>query len=217
MGTYKPGAFGPFNGKIGDVVASRWKTINVVKNFPAKSKKPKTELQLNQTSQFSLVTNFLKKAAGLISVGYGGVKGSVTPMNAALKYHLAEAITGVYPNHQLDYSKVNLSLQDSKMDHTHSPVAEALANIVVKISWKIDANANKSTLPTDKAYILLYNPAKKNSVSLSGNMLRSALSAEVPVPSFYLGDVLHCWLFFASADGKIVSETSYLKTVTVIE
>ena len=217
MGTYNPGVFGTFNGKVGSVVASKWKGIKVVKNYPEKSSKPKSEPQLSQTSQFGLVGSFLKKAAGLISVGYQGVSGAVTPWNIALKYHLEEAITGTYPNFQLNYEMVRLSLEDSAMDWAPDAKAIAVAGMMVKVSWKLDANASKSTQPTDKAYIFLYNPAKKKSVSVTGNMLRSALSRDLPMPSYFTGDVLYSWLFFTSADGKIVSETQYLGSVTIIE
>lgn len=217
MGTYNPGVFGTFNGKVGSVVASKWKGIKVVKNYPEKSSKPKSEPQLSHTSKFGLVGSFLKKASALISVGYHGVSGAVTPWNIALKYHLKEAITGAYPNFQLKYEMVRLSLNDSLMNHAPDAKAVALAGMMVKVSWKIEANANKSTLPTDKAYILLYNPAKKMSMSVTGWVLRSGLSVDLPLPSYFTGDVLYGWLFFTSANGKIVSETQYLGSVTVIE
>lgn len=217
MGTYNPGVFGTFNGKVGSVVASKWKGLNVVKNFPEKSSKPKSEPQRSQTSQFGLVGSFLKKASGLISIGYQGVSGAVTPWNIALQYHLKEAITGTYPNFQLNYEMVRLSLDDNLMNPAPSAKAVALVGMTVKVSWIMEANANKSTLPTDKAYILLYNPAKKKSMSVTGNVLRSGLSIDLPMPSYFTGDVLYGWLFFTSANGKVVSDTQYLGSVTIIE
>ncbi|NQX39069.1 hypothetical protein SAMN05421820_102569 [Pedobacter steynii] len=217
MGTYNPGVFGTFNGKVGSVVASKWKGIKVVKNYPEKSTKPKSEPQLSHTSKFGLVGSFLKRASALISVGYQGVSGAVTPWNIALKYHLKEAITGTYPNFQLKYEMVRLSLDDSLMSQAHDVKAVAVAGAMVKVSWKMETNADKSTLPTDKAYILLYNPAKKTSLSVTGWVLRSGLSVDLPLPGYFIGDVLYGWLFFTSANGKIVSETQYLGSVTVIE
>jgi hypothetical protein len=217
MGTYNPGVFGTFNGKVGSVVASKWKGIKVVKNYPEKSSKPKSEPQLIQTSQFALVGSFLKKASSLISVGYQGVSGAVTPWNIALKYHLKEAITGTYPNFQLNYEMVRLSLDGSLMNYAPDAKAVALAGAIVKVSWKMEVTANKSMQPTDKAYILLYNPAKKNTMSVTGNVLRSGLTIDLPMPSYFTGDVLYGWLFFTSANGKIVSETQYLGSVTIIE
>jgi len=217
MGTYNPGVFGTFNGKVGSVVASKWKGIKVVKNYPEKSSKPKSEPQLSQTSQFGLVGSFLKKASSLISVGYQGVSGAVTPWNIALKYHLKEAITGTYPNFQLNYEMVRLSLDGSLMNYAPDAKAVALAGAIVKVSWKMEVTANKSMQPTDKAYILLYNPAKKNTMSVTGNVLRSGLTIDLPMPSYFTGDVLYGWLFFTSANGKIVSETQYLGSVTIIE
>ena len=217
MGKYNPGVFGTFNGKVGSVVGCRWKGLKIVKNFPEKSSKPKTQPQLSQTSKFGLVGSFLKTTAGLISVGYQGVSGAVTPWNIALKYHLNEAVTGTYPNFQLNYEQVRLSLDGGLMNPAPDAKAVALADTMVKVSWKVDANANKSTQPTDKAYILMYNPAKKKSLSVTGNVLRSGLSIDLPMPGYFTGDVLYGWLFFVSADGKTVSETQYLGSVTVIE
>lgn len=217
MGTYNPGVFGTFKGKVGSVVACRWKGLKIVKNYPEKSSKPKSLGQLSQTTKFSLVAGFLKRANGHIAVGYQGVSGAVTPYNVALRHHLNEAVTGAYPNFQLDFEKVQLSLPNSVMDFTMKPSIVASALGMVKISWQLDAKAGKFTLPTDKAHIMMYNPAKKQGVSVYGGIPRSALSFETSVPDHFTGDVLHTWLFFVSADGKIVSETSYLNTVTILE
>jgi len=217
MGTYNPGVFGTFNGKVGSVVACKWKGVKVVKNYPEKSSKPKSELQLSHTSKFGLVGSFLKRASVLISVGYQGVSGAVTPWNIALKYHLKNAITGAYPNFQLNYEKVRLSLNDNLMTPAPDAKVVALAGGMIKASWKMETNANKSTQPTDKVYILLYNPDKDTSLNVNGWVLRSGLSADMPMPGYFTGDVLYGWLFFTSADGKIVSDTQYLGSVTVIE
>lgn len=215
MGTYKPGVFGPFNGAVGDVVATKWKGLNVVKNFPAKSKKAPVLTQLEQRGKFSVVTRFLGRASNFISIGYKPVSGAVSPMNIAVRYHLKNAVTGSYPNYILDYTKVRLS-KSIDMNLTLKPLATPAMEQTLKISWMIDTKASSGTQLTDHAYILIYNPAKESFLKSWDGVLRSDLSIDIPVPHEYVGDIVHSWIFFASKDGKFISDTSYLGAKTII-
>ncbi|WP_316820503.1 DUF6266 family protein [Pedobacter gandavensis] len=207
MGTYQSGPFGPFRGKVGYVVAVKWKGVNVVRNYPQKSTKVPAVALAQHRDKFAYTMKFVGQALGLIYIGHGHVSGRTNPENIAFKSILAHAVKGIHPDYELDTEQVKLSTW-SKMDAVMQPKVSLVADQMVQVSWKMDERANRYTSPVDLAYILLYNPSKEASVVSCGLVKREALSAELNVPDSFEGDVLHCWMFFASENGKFVSETS---------
>lgn len=216
MGTYNPGAFGPFNGKIGHVVAARWKKLKVVKNVPSKSTKPPTLSQLEQRSVFGMVTRFTGIAAKLISIGFPSVSSPHSPINVAVRDILKRAVIGTYPDFKLDYEKVRLS-KAVKMNPTLKPKIVAEAGATVKVSWAIDPNAGFGTNATDRACIFIYNPTEDSGLTSWEGLTRSNLSADFGLPYSYVGTLIHCWIFFVSKDGKFASQTDHVGSVTILE
>lgn len=215
MGTYKPGAFGPFNGRIGDVVAARWKEINVVKNRPAKSSKPATATQLDQRSRFGLVTGFAGKVADMIAVGFRQMSGNFTPTNVLTKAMMKSSITGIYPDYKLDYANISLS-KDGNLDLGKNLTVQVLPGQTVQVSWVLDTMPGKLPEVTDKAYIVLYNSDKHKVIKSWDGLVRGDTPITMYVPGSFVGDEVHCWLFFASVKSKEVSPTAYLGVVTIL-
>ena len=106
MGTFKPGPMGVVKGLIDTIVASKWKDTFVVKGRPSKSNKPATLQQADQRIRFALVTTLQKRIGSTISVGYQDAGKNLTPMNAASRYHLANAVIGIYPDYLFDFTYV---------------------------------------------------------------------------------------------------------------
>lgn len=214
MGTYQSGAFGSFSGKIGDVVGSKWKNINVVRNYPHKRSKPPGVAEVQHRDKFAFVMRFIGQAMELIKVGYGGVSGSVNAENMAFKHNFGMAVKGTHPDFELDYEQVRLS-NCMKMDCVMRPQIKVFSAQIVKVTWVLDEHANRHTSSTDKAYVLLYHSLKNRAVSSCGQVNREALEVEIFVPDSFVGDVVQCWMFFASENGKLVSETSYVGEVKI--
>lgn len=214
MGTYKPGAFGPFKGTIGDVVASKWKGLNVVRNAPAKSSRAATQTQLEQRAKFKLAATFAGRIINFIQLGFRNVKGSVTPFNACVKTILDQAVTGAYPDYKLDYSKIRLT-DSPKLDEGIGARAVALPEHKIQVSWEMDLHPNLYSRPTDEAYVLVHNPVLNKFASIWGGVQRADLSATIRVSGQQDSTRVECYLFFASADGTQVSDTSYLGSITV--
>lgn len=215
MGTYKPGVFGPFNGRVGDVVAARWKDINVVKNRPAKSSKPATLTQKDQRARFGLGTTFAGKAAEMIAVGFRGVGGNVTPSNIVAQQLLKDCITGTYPDYLLDYPKISLS-KDGNLNIGKKLSVQVLPEQIVQVSWVLDTMPGKETDAADQVYILLYNADKHKAIKSGVGLVRGDSPVTIYVPATFIGDQVHCWLFFASVKNKEVSATTYVGVVTIL-
>lgn len=214
MGLYHPGVFGPFAGKVGSVVAANHRGLNVVRNLGRKSNKARTEKQAQVTGMFGFTGEFLSPLVEMIKVGYGNTDTGLTPLNKALKYHIDYAVTGLAPNYVLDYPKVRLS-KLKNLAETYKPKALAEAEQTVKLSWELDPVVT-TALGTDQLYAVLYNPAKHRSIVSGAGIVRSALSVALFVPFSFVGEKVHCFLFFASEDKKRVSDTAYLGEVTIL-
>ena len=210
---------GRFNGKIGEAVLTKWKTILVGKSLPTKSTKPPTVAQLVQRLRFGLVTGFFSNLADFIAIGYQNHPEGVTPMNFATQSHFS-AITGVYPNYVLDFTKIKVSNPwklKYEIDGGFTPAAVAIAGNKVTVSWILtDVVQNKSTLDTDMAYLVFYSVNKGKFVTYGGIAERSLLKATATMPRSFIGDKFHGYLFFVSPDGKLVSESEYLGQFTLI-
>lgn len=211
MGTYKPGIFGPFNGTVGHVVATKWKGKDVVKNSPQKTNKKASLGQLDQRDRFKLVNDFLGRFSCLIGVGYRAVARKRNPINVAITYHLENALTGVYPEYELDYANVKLSLH-KEIDPVMKPEFLLEKEEVLKVSWQMPRMRSIATRSDDLAYIACYNPGKQKVLEFRETR-RNELSVTLTLPESYKGDELHCWIFFVSEDGKFTSDTEYLGAV----
>ncbi|WP_316839127.1 DUF6266 family protein [Pedobacter gandavensis] len=214
MGLYHAGVFGTFSGKVGSVVAARHRGQNVVRNLGRKSGKPSSAKQAQVQGVFSFTGEFLRPLLDMIRIGYGYRDTGPTTMNRAMKYHIKNVVTGIAPDYELTYPEVKLSLE-KRMGRTHKPKALAAIEQTVKLSWELEPNST-STFGTDLLYAVLYSPAQNKSIPVAEGVLRSALSIDVYIPYSFIGEKMHCWLFFASADKTRVSDTDYLGELTIL-
>jgi hypothetical protein len=205
MGKYKKGILGPFRGKVGTVVGAIWRGIRYLKSLPDVSETDPTPAQLNVRSKLVLVTGFLRHLKADIEVGYQQFKKGITPMNAAVSYHLKYAVTGTSAaNYAIDYGKVVLSAG-------HLPKVEEYDIVLdtpnkIKYTWtntlEVDDPSN-----TDRLRLVVYNPVKDRWVTLKNAAARSAGVYTLNVPAAFSGDDVYTWMYFVSVDGKQVSDS----------
>jgi len=216
MGTYKPGAIGVVKGGIDTIVACKWKSIYVIKGKPTKSNKPPTMTQAQQRLRFAIVNAFLKRIAATITVGYQNPGKNLTPMNAASRYHLASAVTGVYPDYAIDYPKVQLTIPSDEVDNGWNIRIVPAAGGLLTLSWDNNPFVSGKTLPTDRIAILLYDVDKDRFINMGSIAARSELTNVIEMPESYVGDSVHVWTYFVSPDQKLVSPTNYLGLVKIL-
>lgn len=141
-------------------------------------------------------------------------------MNVAVKYHLDNAVTGVYPNYAIDYAKVLLSKGgkgNEKIDDADALTVTPAAGTKVAISWDANAFPSKHSKDTDLLTALFYSPAKDRFIEAARIGTRSSLNVELDLPNVFAADTLHCWLLFISADETLVSRSSYMGTVLMMK
>lgn len=212
MGKYKKGILGAFSGKIGTVVGSSWKGIEYMRSLPKPSTKAPTDQQMIQRAKFALVSAFFRSASALINMGYQSLALGKSGYNVATSDFIANAITGTYPDFEIDYSKVLFSKGTLTGVYGVTVVSEPVA---VKVSW--DNNSNSGTAKaSDQIVILVYNPAKGQFVyDLNTGASRNTGEDTLLIPVEFAGDTVEVWVAFMTPDKKIFSTSIYAGQVLI--
>ena len=88
------------------------------------------------------------------------------------------------------------------------------ANGVVTLNWA-DNSGSGTAAATDKALIVVLNPARAESVFDTGGNQRVAGTEDITVPADWVGESVEVFLGFITEDGKDVANSSYLGSVVV--
>ena len=211
MGKIAQGILGGLSGKVGNVVGGNWKGIDYIRIKPSSVANPRTEGQVNQRNKFTITLEYLQANKDFVKIGYKSFATKKTEFNAAMSYVLNNAVDGIAPNFTIDYSLALLSRGNlSGVLNGSTDLATAGQ---VSFSWD-DNSAEGNANTTDKAMVLVYNPSKKESISILDGAVRTAGSQVVNIPSTYAGDTVELFMAFVSADGNVVSNSVYLGSGT---
>ena len=213
MGTIKKGILGGFSGKVGTVVGASWKGIAYMRSLPQKVRNPRTEPQRMQRSKFALTMNFLKPITGLLRTGWKMYAHRQSPINAAMSYAIANAITGTYPNYAIDPSKVMISRGGLSPALNASVTPSAGGTIA--FDWN-DNSGSSTARQTDKALLAVVNPEKSEAVFDTAGAQRSDVTQSLNMPADWLGETVHAYIGFISEDDKDLANSVYLGAVTVV-
>ena len=219
MAIVKPGHVGDFTGKIGRVVVSKFRKLIVGRSAPSPSTKPPTKKQLDQQMKFGLVTGFLGKMNRVINMGYAS-SGNSGPMNSAVKDNLELAISGIYPNYELDYTKVMLTKSNNPIDGGFRTSVTALAEAQVTVTWLMhlrEGDEQELGDPNDLVNLAFHSVTKGKTVFYFGKAKRSVLTSTFDLPFSLIGDQFQAYLFFTSADGTSISNSDYVGSFTLRE
>lgn len=209
MAKLSKGILGGISGTVGNVVGGRWRGIDYIRSKPSSVKNPKTEGQLAQRMRFSMVMNFLKKSRVFIGIGFQNSGSGQTAMNRAMSLNVREAITGTYPDLEINPEALAVStgdLQGASTAGVDLSVAETAT-----FTWNNEAGSGNAS-NDDGAMVLLFNTAKQAVVYSLYGASREDETQQVGVPPSWSGDPVAGYLAFRSESGRDVSESIYLGT-----
>ena len=212
MGEIKQGVLGGFSGKVGTVVGFIKKGKSFMRALAANVYNPRTEGQVNQRNKFAAVVSFVSNNLTFINQGFRFLAKGMSAANAAHSYNIKNAITGTAPDFSVDYP--NALVSRGKLEGVlNGTVGEASGTLTA--NWT-DNSVYGNARPDDKVMLLVYNPARGESISLLEDpATRTDGSIATTLPGHYSGDTLHAYLAFQAANGSMVSDSSYLGTVTM--
>ena len=212
MGTISKGILGGFSGKVGTVIGGSWKGIDYMRSQSTTKRTTFTQPQLDQQAKFALSVKFLQPMTGLLSVSFRDFAIKMTGFNNALRYTLKNAITGSYPAYTVDYSMALVSRGD--LPNALSPTAASTVAGQVAFNWTDNSGVGKAA-PTDKAILVVYCPAKQQSIYTTAGANRSVATGILPVGTFS-GEQVETYIGFISEDGKNIASSIFTGTVTVV-
>lgn len=211
MGTYKKGILGSFSGKVGTVVGSSWRGIDYMRSLPRPSSKAPTDLQLVQRAKMGLAAGFLRPISELVNIGYKSLAVKQSGYNVATAQVIAEGITGVYPDLEIDYPNVLFS--KGTLTGAWGPAITSTGGNL-NVTWQ-DNSTSGTAKETDKAVLLVYNELQSQYVFTLIGDDRSTLGDTLILPTDFLGDEVHVWIAFYAADKKSISTSSYIGMVII--
>lgn len=204
MGTFKKGILGGFSGTVGTVVGGNWKGIDYMRSRPISKRSGSSTAQDVQRLKFSLAAKFLRSMKPLLMTSFQETGGKMTGANSALSYTLKNAITGIYPDLEIDY-KMALVARGS-LPNVVSPQAGANA-AAINFSWAPNEGIGIAAA-TDKAILVAYHPGSNTGFYAVSMFTRKEGSATFNLPAL-AGEEVETWIAFISENGKEVSSSLY--------
>lgn len=211
MGKIAQGILGGLSGKVGNIIGGSWKGIDYIRIKPSSVANPRTEGQVNQRNKFTITLEYLQATKDFIKIGYKSFAVKKTEFNAAMSYVLNNAVGGIAPNFTIDYSLALLSR--GSLSGVLNGATDLTTAGQVSFDWD-DNSAEGNANVTDKAMVLVYNPSKKESISILDGADRTVGSQVVTIPNTYAGDTVELFMAFVSVDGTQVSNSVYLGSGT---
>ena len=211
MGSYSKGANGTFSGKVGSVVGSSWRSIDYLKGLPKKSTKVATIDQITQRAKFALAPLYLRPIKDILNIGFGDKKlNKITGYNAAVKVFLTQAVGGVYPDFEVDYSKMVMSKGSLSVFHG---LGSTLQGSDLILTWQNILNRYNS-FADDALIVIIFNETKMMYL-IYEEMIRADLTYTVSIGPEFAGDVFYTWAFALKREGDVVANSQYLGSFTM--
>lgn len=208
MAKVKSGMFLGFSGTIHGMTFSQLAdgTTSVREATTTTSSIPRSVAQLSATRDTVICSNFLGHIPYYIKVGYElETKPGLNANNIAAGL-VRKAITGVYPDRKIDYSKVPLTR--GKM-----PPPEDAAVTVTDIGFNFTWNPSvekPGTHYSDQVMLMAYFPEIEKAVFVTGSAQRHRGSDLLVPNGIERGNVAEIYISFIANDRKSISNSVYL-------
>ena len=199
--------------KFGTAVFSKQFGKNTMRTKPIEVRNPKTQLQKEQRTKFSLMVKLSRMFLGFIRIGFKQAAVSMSQFNLFMKSNIYNVITGVYPNYAIDFTKLVVS--KGTLTGADGATAVAAAGRKITLAWN-DNTGTGDALDTDKALQLVLNYEKGAVIQDTTNKTRADLTNELIVPASWVGDTVHVYLSFRDEAGVRVADSSFLGSVIVL-
>lgn len=218
MGTVKSGILSKVSGKVGKVVGSNWKGIEYLRSMPSQYKDAKTEEQIWYRTRFSKMVKFMQVFTEVVQLGFKSGETKKSAFNVALAYNYHAAMTGIFPDLDIDLSKIMLSKGQLYTCNQSGVLSNTVATL--SINWSSDTGI-KWSQATDDVVVVVYHPEIEDSWIGLKAAKRSDTTVDVLLPQVYSGAQVHVYLAFFTSIGKNkgkangISNTVYLGEVMV--
>lgn len=204
MGLVLPDINGPFTGKVGSVVAYRWKGKTCVRSYRSHINYPDTEGQRQQRSWFVSMVRFASKATEALRLGLHrqAQEAQMTEGNYFIqnnKQHFRMTKSGL----EVDYGKLQLTAGAAADVYFHN------ARFGEGETVMVDFEKNMMSLRAsgeDRVYLYLYAPGLDDGY-LSEPVKRRSKTLNVKLPNQWAGEEVHLYGFVVDREGRASNST----------
>ena len=211
MAKSKNGANGPVRGRIGNLVYTEWKGVDIVKRAPVRTA-PFSEKQLFRQHIFKLAQEWLKPITPFVRMGYNAYTSTTQGFTAAKSFLLKHALVINGNEASIDPSLMLVSYGELPLP----PAITMELNEEKELLFTWDTSLMPDSAPLDQVLLLAYNVEKEEPFySLGGNFRRTG-SAVLPLTHASPGE-FHVYLALVAEDKSRQSNSTYLGTVSIPE
>jgi|GEM_PF-2510399 len=186
-----------------------YRLANEIRKEHVPSLQVPTAAQIQQRYKFGMVNNFVKHLKEIAEIGYAKrYLKNMTATNYLSSMIFKHALKGEYPDLEIDYAKIDLSRGDLDSVIILNPsFSDDFSQL--ELYWETYLDTDFNNDDDDQLFVLIYNATQQQSIKYKKVARRKDGSVELEIPFYTNGDRLHCWLFWQSEDGKLVSPSNY--------
>ena len=174
MAKYQPSSiFGYIRGRIGNIIATIWNNIPVLRQRPRKSRRPRSEAQKRTIRRMNTVVATLQPFLSTIRAGYVRC---THQWSRALKYNYPHIIDDTPATHHLPLQNITLSNGTIPFN-----INVQYADNQLTITW--DAPSTTDSLHSGNLYLAILNP--QNNRLLQLHFPLSDAHATIPLTPLY--------------------------------
>lgn len=185
------GILGNFSGKVGNVVGRVRDDRTVVAVYQPNVLNPQTSGQMAQRQKLSIVSEFLRGAAGFVNKSMKGATKYGTGWSATLRYAMMNAVVGTYPNMEIDATKIALSVGNVDLPFTPSMDVDSGT---ATFTWA-DNTGMGNALATDTICVAFHNDDKNQWIGNETLAARSDRTAQFVLPTGWSGDTVQAYMW----------------------
>ncbi|WP_158795617.1 DUF6266 family protein [Pedobacter sp. L105] len=201
---------GVLTGKLGDTVSY---PLNgqVVSRGIGITKKPATLAQLAVRQKTKLLSVLLRHATEFVELGFAlEVKNTVSnSYNRATALNWQSAISGAYPDQQIDFTKAIFSKGDIPVN---TEVKVQTTDIGLEFTWNTELTLPGMKL-NDHVMLIAYCPEKHHSFCILDGAKRKEGVENISIPRYHEKITVHTYVAFIASDRKHISDSLYTGTL----
>lgn len=219
MAIYNAGYLSPIRKKLGNAVGRKWRTLDVMAVYQPFVRNPRTESQQLVRARFGKLAQIAMMLFAGISKGFEGIcKGTKIPQRSMfIKKNWAYSHADTPSSVTIDWE--NLVIAQGSLSLPTTGALTAPSANTIQLILNDDANGDPMVIDAaDEVYMVLANPTKSMGI-ISSAVLRVAEKITMSVPSNWVGDRLHAYVFAVgkgTQDLDKISNSVYGGTVTVV-
>ncbi|WP_316748622.1 DUF6266 family protein [Pedobacter gandavensis] len=210
MGSLQNGLFGGFNGRVGNLVGYELNGKNVIRTI-GHSGKPLSPARKINCDRMTIVNKFLRPISSFIKVGFRlKVVGTDRNFyNEAVSYNKKHAVTGVYPDAELDYPKAMLSM--GTLLKAEKPSIQHVG-AEIEFSWEVPADLPWKN-QKDRAMLLLYWPDQNQHTHILSGSHRKDGKQSVQIDQNLASQRVEAYISFVNEDATEISDSVYAGSI----